>query len=99
MKSNEGNITKDEVVSILVDSFKIEKCILDSMLKVGGQSQFVIFKRIAACREMDRLQRSGQKKEDIYTQLRERFGYSRIYMVLLPKKYRENFFEFNICNK
>ena len=94
---SKNKITKKEVLRILSTSFRIEECVLNSMLKVGGNPQYIIFKRIAACKEMDRLQILGHKKEEIYKIVGERFDYSRIYLVTLPKNYKENFYEFNLC--
>lgn len=94
---NTAKITKKEILKILSRSFRIDECILNSMIKLGGNPQYIIFKRIAACKEMDRLQTLGYKKEEIYKIIGQRFEYSRIYLVMLPKKYKENFYEFNLC--
>lgn len=92
-----GTVTQEYITTYLANEIGVAKCVLDSLIKVGGVPQFTIFKRMAACREMDRMYQSGLRTEEICRALSDKYGYSRDYLIVLPRRYRENFYEFNCC--
>lgn len=90
-------ITSKYISKVLADDFNLDKCVIESLLKVGGKPQYTIFKRVAACREIDKLYAEGKRTEEICKIIGAKYGYSRIHIITLAKRYRENFYNFDCC--